>query len=100
MHFVTSVKYVSGYKLRLGFEDCSVRLVDLARELDGEIFKPLKDLRVFQTARLNSDLDTVVRSNGADMSSDFLYEIGQPVKTRRRATHHVAESRAKYRSRR
>ena len=29
MHFVTSVEYVSGYKLRLGFEDGSVRVVDL-----------------------------------------------------------------------
>jgi len=100
MHFVTSVEYVSGYKLRVGFEDDSVRLVDLAAELNGEIFEPLKDLRVFRTARLNPDLDTVVWSNGADMSPDFLYEIGQPVKTQRRAAHHVAESLAKYRTKR
>lgn len=100
MHYVTSVEYVSGYKLRLGFEDGAVRLVDLAAELDGEIFEPLKDLRVFQTARLNTDLDTVVWSNGADMSPDFLYNIGQPVKMKRRAAHQVAESRAKYRTKR
>ena len=99
MHFVTSVEYVSGYKLRLGFEDDSVRVVDLAAELNGEIFEPLKDLRVFRTARLNPDLDTVVWSNGADISPDFLYEIGQPVKSKRR-TAHVAESRAKYRTKR
>ena len=99
MHFVTSVEYVSGYKLRLGFEDDSVRVVDLAAELNGEIFEPLKKLRVFRTARLNPDLDTVVWSNGADMSPDFLYEIGQPVKSKRR-TAHVAESRAKYRTKR
>ncbi len=100
MHCVTSVEYVSGYKLRVGFEDGSVRLVDLAKELDGEIFTPLKDLRVFQTARLNADVDTVVWSNGADMSPDFLYEIGQPVKTKSRVVHHVAESRTKYRAKR
>ena len=98
MHFVTSVEYVSGYKLRFGFEDGSVRVADLAGELDGEIFEPLKDLRVFKTARLNPDLDTVVWSNGADMSPDFLYEIGEPVKGKRRAV--VAESRAKYRTKR
>jgi hypothetical protein len=84
----------------LGVEDGSVRLVDLANELNGEIFEPLKDLRVFRTARLNPDLDTVVWSNGADMSPDFLYEIGQPVKTKRRVSHQVAESRAKYRAKR
>lgn len=98
MHFVTSVEYVSGYKLRLGFEDGSVRVVDLADELNGEIFEPLKDVRVFKTARLNPDIDTVVWSNGADMSPDFLYEIGEPVRVGRRVV--VAESRAKYRAKR
>ena len=91
---------MSGYKLRVGFEDGTVRLVDLATELDGEVFEPLKELRVFRTARLNPDVDTVVWSNGADMSPDFLYEIGQPVKPQRRIAHHVAESRAKYRTKR
>ena len=107
MHFVTSVEYVSGYKLRVGFEDGSVRLVDLATELDGEVFEPLKYLRIFRSARLNPDLDTVVWSNGADMSPDFLYTIGQPVKVyrekvrgRRRVAHQVAEARAKYRAKR
>ena len=55
-------------------------------------------LCVFRTARLNPDLDTVVWSNDADMSPDFLYEIGQPVKAKRRAAHQVAESRGKYRA--
>ncbi|NQU11990.1 DUF2442 domain-containing protein [bacterium] len=78
MHWVTSVEYVSGYKLRLGFEDGSVRLVDLARHLEGEVFEPLKSLRLFRTARLNPDLDTVVWDNGADMAPEFLYELGVP----------------------
>lgn len=100
MHYVTSVEYVSDYKLRLGFEDGSVRLVDLSGELDGEIFEPLKDRRVFRTAHLNPDLDTVVWSNGADMSPDFLYKIGQPVNAKPRPARQVAESRAKYRPKR
>jgi hypothetical protein len=100
MHFVTSVEQVTGYKLRLGIEDGSVGLVDLAAELNGEIFEPSKDLRVFQTARLNRDLDTVVWSNGADMSPDFLCEIGQPVTAKRRAVRHAAESRTRYRTKR
>ena len=72
MHFVTSVEYVSDYKLRLEFENGSMRLVDLAAELDGEVFEPSKDRHVFQTARLNPDLDTVVRSNVADMSPETI----------------------------
>jgi hypothetical protein len=43
-YIVKDVTYVSDYKLLLSFDDGSERLVDLANELDGEIFEPLKDL--------------------------------------------------------
>jgi len=94
MHWVTSVEYVSDYKLRLTFNDGSTRVVDLAQHLDGEIFEPLKNLRLFRTAKLNLDLDTVVWDNGADMAPEFLYEIGVPDK---HATA-VADPRARYTS--
>jgi hypothetical protein len=79
MHFVRDVKYVGDYKLRLTFEDGSLREVDLSRHLDGEVFEPLKNLSNFKGVRVNADLDTIVWENGADMSPDFLYEIGVPV---------------------
>jgi hypothetical protein len=79
MHFVRDVKYVGDYKLRLTFEDGSLREVDLSRHLDGEVFEPLKNLGNFKSVRVNADLDTIVWENGADMSPDFLYEIGVPV---------------------
>jgi hypothetical protein len=79
MHFVREVKYVSGYKLELKFEDGSVRQVDLANHLDGEVFEPLRNEERFQTVQLNNELDTIVWDNGADMSPDFLYEIGVPM---------------------
>ncbi|HKZ84955.1 MAG TPA: DUF2442 domain-containing protein [Anaerolineae bacterium] len=79
MHFVRDAKHVSGYELLLTFEDGSVRRVDLEPHLEGEIFEPLKDLDSFKTVRVNPDLDTIVWENGADMSPDFLYDIGVPV---------------------
>ena len=79
MHFVTAVIYESDFKLRLRFEDDSIKVVNLKSYLDGEMFEPLKDLYRFRTARLNPDIDTVVWDNGADMSPDFLYEIGETV---------------------
>ena len=79
MHFVKNVSYISEYKLQLTFEDGSLRLVNLEPHLDGEIFEPLKDINYFKTVRVSPDLDTIVWDNGADMSPDFLYEIGKPM---------------------
>ena len=79
MHFVKNVIYISEYKLQLTFEDGSLRLVNLEPHLDGEIFEPLKDINYFKTVRVSPDLDTIVWDNGADMSPDFLYEIGKPM---------------------
>lgn len=76
MHFVKEVNYVSDYKLLTSFEDGTVKLVDLAPYLDGEIFEPLKDKNYFKTVRVNQDIDTIAWENGADISPDFLYKIG------------------------
>jgi len=76
MHFVKKANYVSEYKLLLTFEDGNARLIDLKPHLEGEIFGPLKDISYFKTVKINSDLDTIVWKNGADISPDFLYEIG------------------------
>ena len=93
MHWICGVEYEAGYRLRLAFEDGSLRRVDLEHCLDGEVFEPLRDLRRFRTAHLNADLDTVVWENGADMSPDFLYEIGIPVE--KDGVRRAAESKTK-----
>jgi hypothetical protein len=82
MHIVGDVTYVSDYKLLLSFDDGSVRLVDLEKELDGEIFEPLKDIGYFKKVRVNPDLATIAWDNGADMCPDFLYKIGVQVTQR------------------
>lgn len=79
MHYVTNVQHETGYLLLLTFEDGIRRRVDLAPHLDGEMFEPLREISLFRTARLNAEIDTVVWENGADMSPDFLYDIGKPV---------------------
>lgn len=76
MHIVTSVKHVESYKLAITFEDGTTKIIDLSTYLNKGVFKPLKKLSYFKTVRLDSDLDTIVWDNGADISPDFLYEIG------------------------
>ena len=80
MIFVRKAKYVTGFKVRITFNDGAVKLVDLKSHLDGEVFKPLKDVNYFKTLRVNPDLDTVVWPNGADFAPEFLYRVGRKVK--------------------
>jgi hypothetical protein len=80
MHSVKKVKYLEEYKIILTFEDKKNKLVDLKDHLEGEIFEPLKDISYFKQIYLNTDIDTIMWDNGADMSPDFLYEIGKDIK--------------------
>jgi hypothetical protein len=76
MHYVTDVEYVSGYKLKVSFEDNKEKLVDLEPHLDGPVFEPLKELEFFRKVEVNRDIDTIVWPNNADFAPEFLYEIG------------------------
>jgi hypothetical protein len=71
---VTEVKYERDYVLWLKFNDGAEGFVDLADELYGDVFAPLKDPKLFRTARLDPELDTVVWENGADFAPEFLHE--------------------------
>jgi hypothetical protein len=98
MHHITNVEYDSGFKLYLQFEDGSWRRVDLEPHLNGDIFEPLRCPERFASAKLNSDIDTVVWDNGADMSPDFLYTISLPACDP--SVMQAAEESVPYRSRR
>lgn len=73
---VDSVRYLGGYRLRLQFSDGSAREVDLAGELYGEVFEPLRDVTVFRQVRLNRDTNTIEWPTGADFAPEFLHEVG------------------------
>ncbi len=77
---VESVAYIEGYRLKIEFNDGAVKDVDLARELHGEIFGPLKELDFFLKVSLNPDTRTIEWPNGADFAPEFLYEIGAEIK--------------------
>jgi Protein of unknown function (DUF2442) len=79
MHFVKSVKYVNDYKLAITFEDNKKKLVDLSNHIGNGVFKKLQDIAYFKTVKFDEDLDTIVWDNGADISPDFLYEIGEAI---------------------
>ena len=65
--------------MRVGFSDGALKDVDLADELWGEVFEPLKDLALFEQARVGAESKTVEWPNGADFAPEFLYGVGGTV---------------------
>lgn len=75
MLHIKSAKYLSGYKLWIAFDDGTSGEVDLANELKGSMFEPLKDLAEFQNVTVDPELETIVWPNGADLAPEFLKEL-------------------------
>jgi hypothetical protein len=71
---VIDAKYVKNYTLYLRFSDGSDGEVDFEREIDGEIFAPLKHIAFFKKFTINRELHTVVWPNGADFAPEFLHK--------------------------
>jgi hypothetical protein len=71
---VIEAKYEGDYVVYLKFNDGAEGFVDLADELFGEMFLPLKNKEMFATLRVDSELNTIVWNNGADLSPEFLHE--------------------------
>jgi hypothetical protein len=71
---IVEAGYEHDYVVRLKFNDGAEGSVDLAEELYGEMFAPLKDKAKFATLRLDPELGTIVWDNGADLAPEFLHE--------------------------
>jgi len=76
---VTEVTHLGEYKLRLKFNDGTIKDVNLKGELYGEVFEPLKDVEMFKRVKVNQDTNTIEWETGADFAPEFLYEIGKEV---------------------
>lgn len=73
---VKEVKPLDEYKLLLTFENGEVKLFDMKPYLDKGIFRELKNISLFKSARVN--FDTVEWENEADIDPETLYEDSIP----------------------
>ncbi len=71
---VTNAQYYKDYKIRLEFNDGNSGIADLADDLWGQIFEPLRDLNKFKKFKVSKIMNTLVWENGADLAPEFLYE--------------------------
>jgi len=70
--WVINARYSGEYKVWLSFNDGTEGEVDLASELYGQVFEPLKDKEFFKSFELEGR--TLSWVNGADFAPEFLYE--------------------------
>jgi hypothetical protein len=70
---VEEAKYLGGHRVWLRLNDGSRGAVDLADELDGPVFEPLKNVDYFRqyVVRYN----TLSWQNGADFAPEFLRDM-------------------------
>lgn len=71
---VTDAKLVRDFVVLVRFNDGSEGEVDLSAELEGPVFEPLKDPKMFAQFRLDPDTHTLVWPTGADFAPEFLHE--------------------------
>jgi hypothetical protein len=77
MLHVKDAKYLQDYMIWLSFDDGSSGEVDLSAHLNGAMFRPLKDKTFFSQVKFDSELETIVWPNGADLAPEFLKDILQ-----------------------
>ena len=71
---IESTEYIDAYRIKLAFSDGKVGVLDLEKELWGEMFEPLKNVETFKQFKVDLELHTIVWPNGADLAPEFLYE--------------------------
>lgn len=70
---VVKAEYLGDYKIKLWFNNDVVKTVDLANNLNGNIFKPLKDKNNFK--KFSVKYNTIEWYNGADLAPEYLFEL-------------------------
>jgi len=70
---VTQLEVKENFHLKLSFNNGLSGIVDLSKNLSGDVFSRLKDEDLFVTARLA--YGTVVWKDDIDMAPEYLHEI-------------------------
>jgi len=74
---VRSCQVVGPYLLRLRFDDDSEQVINFESVLGGELYRPLRDLAIFNQVRIDPEVQTLVWPNGADFDPATLHDWPQ-----------------------
>jgi len=70
---VTQANHLDGYKIKVAFNNGREGIVDLAGTLQGDVFSPLLEMKLFASFVVDKELETLVWPNGADLAPEYLY---------------------------
>jgi hypothetical protein len=70
---VIKAKYLYDYVVEVTFNNGREGRADLSDALKDSVFEPLKDIDQFSRLRVDSELQTIVWENGADLAPEFIY---------------------------
>ncbi len=77
IHRVELFEIVGPYTLALRFEDGTEQRIDFRPVLEGELFGPLQNPRVFNAVSLDKEVGTLTWPNGADFDPATLHDWPQ-----------------------
>src|SRR5260370_12774837 len=74
IHRVISFQIVAPYALRVQFDDHTEQTIEFQPILAGELYRPLRDLKVFNQVQIHREVHTLVWPNGADFDPATLHD--------------------------
>ena len=74
IHQIRSFKAISACVLNIQFDDNSEQIIDFYPVLSGELYGPLRDVNLFNQARIDPEVNTLVWPNGADFDPETLHD--------------------------
>ncbi len=74
---VTAFKIVGPYKLQVSFDDRTEQTIDFQPILAGELYRPLRDISIFNQVKIDPEVHTLVWPNGADFDPATLHDWPQ-----------------------
>lgn len=74
---VRSFEIVADFTLRVRFDDATEQTIDFRPILAGELYGPLRDLKLFNQVSVDPEVHTLVWPNGADFDPATLHDWPQ-----------------------
>ena len=76
---VVSFEIIGSYTIRVRFDDQTEQVIDFEPILAGELYRPLRDLSLFNQVRIDPEVHTLVWPNGADFDPATLHDWPQHI---------------------